>query len=157
MSDELTVAFLDMMTPAFALSNLIKKYPARPGVTSVSGCIPMSEFVANESVYRDRMRQIGLRSVYRGPREISYSSSGESKEYESWTRRRNAEFVVLYRNGLINMKHDKYNSALDTLYHLTIELFGGHYEPKSERDRELAEELYEILNRHKTNPLPSEN
>ena len=101
MSDELTAAFLDMMTPAFALSNLIKKYPAQPGVTSVSGRIPMSEFVANESVYRDRMRQIGLRSVYRGRREISYSSSsssssGESKEYESWTRRRNAEFVVLY-------------------------------------------------------------
>ena len=156
MSDELTVAFLDMMTPTFALSNLIKKYPAQPGDTSVSGRIPMSEFVANESVYRDRMRQIGLRSVYRGRREISYSSSssGESKEYESWTRRRNAEFVVLYMNGLINMKHDKYNSALDTLYHLTNDLFGGHYEPKSERDRELAEELYEILNRHKTNPLP---
>ena len=97
MSDELTVAFLDMMTPTFALSNLIKKYPARPGVTSVSGRIPMSEFVANESVYRDRMRQIGLRSVYRGPREISYSSySVGSKEYETWTRRRNAEFVVLY-------------------------------------------------------------
>ena len=98
MSDELTVAFLDMMTPTFALSNLIKKYPARPGTASVSGRIPMSEFVANESVYRDRMRQIGLRSMYRGPREISYSSScsGGSKEYESWTRRRNAEFVVLY-------------------------------------------------------------
>ena len=53
-----------------------------------------------------------------------------------------------------NMKHDKYNSALDTLYHLTNDLVGGHYEPKSDRDRELAEELYEILNRHKTNPLP---
>jgi hypothetical protein len=39
----------------------------------------------------------------------------------------------------------------------TNELFGGHYEPKSERDRELAEELYEILNRHKTNPLPTDN
>ena len=51
------------------------------------------------------------------------------------------------------MKHDKYNSALDTLYHLTIELFGGQNDPKSERDREIAEELYEILNRHKTNPL----
>lgn len=55
------------------------------------------------------------------------------------------------------MKHDKYNSALDTLYHLTGDLFGGHYEPRSERDRELAEELYEIVNRHKMNPLPSEN
>ena len=99
MSDELTVAFLDMMTPTFALSNLIKKYPARPGVTSISGRIPMSEFEANESVYRDRMRQIGLRSVYRGPREITYSSSGKSKEYETWTRRRNAEFVVLYMKG----------------------------------------------------------
>ena len=55
------------------------------------------------------------------------------------------------------MKHDKYNSALDTLYHLTNDLFGGHYEPKSDRDLELAEELYEILNRHKTNPLPAEN
>ena len=55
------------------------------------------------------------------------------------------------------MNHDKYHSALDTLYHLTEDLFGGYYEPKSERDRELAEELYEILNRHKTNPLPTEN
>ncbi len=90
MSDELTVAFLDMMTPTFALSNLIKKYPARPGVASVSGRIPMSEFVANESVYRDRMRQIGLRSVYRGPREKTKYG------FESWTRRRNAQFVVLY-------------------------------------------------------------
>ncbi len=154
MSDELTVAFLDMMTPTFALSNLIKKYPARPGVRSVSGRIPMSEFVANESVYRDRMRQIGLRSVYRGPRETCPSRSGKNYDYESWTRRRNAEFVVLYMNGLVNMKRDKYNSALDTLYHLTIELFGGQNDPISERDREIAEEFYEILNRHKTNPLP---
>lgn len=55
------------------------------------------------------------------------------------------------------MKHDKYNSALDTLHHLTNDLFGGNYEPRSERDRELAEELYEILNRHENNPLPSDN
>lgn len=96
MSDELTVAFLDMMTPTFALSNLIKKYPARPGVTSVSGHIPMSEFVANESVYRDRMRQIGLRSVYRGRRETCPSAYGKKYDFETWTRRRNAEFVVLY-------------------------------------------------------------
>lgn len=77
------------------LSVLIEKYPAPPGVCSVSGYIPMSEFVANESVYRARMRQIGLRSVYRGPRELSYYSD-MGNEYETWTRRRNAEFVVLY-------------------------------------------------------------
>ena len=56
------------------------------------------------------------------------------------------------------MKRDKYNSALDTLYHLAYDLSAGiTTEPKSDRDRELAEELYEILNRHKTNPLPAEN
>ena len=55
------------------------------------------------------------------------------------------------------MKRDNYNSALDTLYHLTEDLFGGHYEPKSERDRELAEVLYEILISHKMNPLPADN
>lgn len=98
MNDVLTPAFLDMMTPTFALSELIKNYPAPPGVASVSGYIPMSEFVANESVYRDRMRQIGLRSVYRGPRELLNYSDG-SKEYETWTRRRNAEFVVLYKKS----------------------------------------------------------
>ena len=54
------------------------------------------------------------------------------------------------------MKHDKYNSAIDTLYHLTEDLFGGHYEPQSRRDVELAEDLYEILIRHKTNPFPPE-
>lgn len=99
MNDELMVAFLDMMTPTFALSDLIKKYPARPGVSSVSGYIPMSEFVADEKVYRDRMRQIGLRSVYRGPRETCPSRSGKNYDYESWTRRRNAEFVVLYKKS----------------------------------------------------------
>lgn len=55
------------------------------------------------------------------------------------------------------MKRDIYTSALDVLYHLTNDLFGGNYEPRSERDRELAEELYEILNRHKMNPLPADN
>ena len=54
------------------------------------------------------------------------------------------------------MKYDKYNSALDTLYHMTEDLFGGQYDPKSVRDRELAEDLYEILNRHMTYPLPPE-
>lgn len=97
MSDELTVAFPDM--PTFALSDLINKYPAPPGVSSVSGYIPMSEFVANESVYRDGMRQFGLRSVYRGPRETCPSRSGDKYDFESWTRRRNANFVVFYKKS----------------------------------------------------------
>lgn len=55
------------------------------------------------------------------------------------------------------MEHDVYNSAMDTLYHLAYDLSAGiTTEPKSDRDRELAEELYEILNRHKTNPLPTD-
>lgn len=83
------------VVPTVELLELIKKYPAHPGVTSVSGYIPMSEFVANESVYRDGMRHFGLRSVYRGPRELSYYSD-YGNEYETWTRRRNAKFVVLY-------------------------------------------------------------
>ena len=169
---------IDTVTPDVALYNLIKKYPARSDVVSISGQIPMSEFVANEALYRDAMRKNGLRSIYRGPREISYYSSGKRKGYETWTRRRNAKFVVLYMNGYDEswtrrrnakfvvltrmvtqndkMKHDKYNSAIDTLYHLTEDLFGGQYEPKSRRDVELAEDLYEILNRHRTNPFPPE-
>lgn len=84
------------VVPTVELLELIKKYPAHPGVTSVSGYIPMSEFVANESVYRDGMRQFGLRSVYRGRRETCPSASGKKYDFETWTRRRNAEFVVLY-------------------------------------------------------------
>lgn len=105
MSDELTVAFLDMNIRNaasrgkkecfFYINGIEKSLPSlKPlemliverlkdsdfgvEITSVSGRIPMSEFVAIESAYRDRMRHIGLRSVYRGP------------------RRRDAEFVVLY-------------------------------------------------------------
>ena len=51
------------------------------------------------------------------------------------------------------MKHDLYNRAIDTLYDMVEDLF-GQFEPRSYRDLELAEDLYDVLQRHKSNPLP---
>ena len=53
------------------------------------------------------------------------------------------------------MKRDLYNQAIDTLYDMVEDLF-GRFEPRSFRDLELAEDLYDVLNRHKTNPFPPE-
>ena len=48
------------------------------------------------------------------------------------------------------MTEDNYEEALERLYNLTALLYGGYYEPKSDRDKELADELYEVQTRHKT-------
>ena len=42
------------------------------------------------------------------------------------------------------MKEDNYEEALERLLSLTVYLYGGYYEPKSNRDKELADELREI-------------
>lgn len=42
------------------------------------------------------------------------------------------------------MQTDNYKEALERLYSLTVFLYGGYYEPKSERDKELADELNAI-------------
>ena len=76
-----------------ALSKILKKYPAREGHMAISGLIPFDEFVENEKTIREYMRLNGIRSVYRGPREKTKYG------FESWTRRRNAQFVVLYWKG----------------------------------------------------------
>ena len=51
------------------LSEMLSKYPKREKHFAISGLIPFDEFVANEGNIRARMRQLGYRSVYRGPRE----------------------------------------------------------------------------------------
>lgn len=47
------------------------------------------------------------------------------------------------------MKQDNYEEALCKLYELTALLYGGYYEPKSDRDKELADELHEIWLKHR--------
>lgn len=47
------------------------------------------------------------------------------------------------------MNKDRYEEALCKLYDLTALLYGGYYEPKSDRDKELADELYEIWLKHR--------
>ena len=46
------------------------------------------------------------------------------------------------------MKEDNYEEALCRLYDLTGLLYGGYYEPKSDRDKELADELHQIWLKH---------
>ena len=46
------------------------------------------------------------------------------------------------------MNKDNYEEALEKLYSLTALLYGGHYEPKSERDKELADDLYDVWMKH---------
>lgn len=46
------------------------------------------------------------------------------------------------------MKQDNYDEALERLYSLTVLLYGGYYEPKSDRDKELADELNAIYMKH---------
>lgn len=47
------------------------------------------------------------------------------------------------------MKEDNYETALCRLYDLTTFLYGGYYEPKSDRDKELADELHQIWLKHR--------
>lgn len=46
------------------------------------------------------------------------------------------------------MQKDEYEKALAEIYSVTKKLSGGYYEPKSERDRMLALELIELLEKH---------
>ena len=47
------------------------------------------------------------------------------------------------------MKHDNYEEALCNLSSLITMLYGGYYEPKSDRDKELGDELHEIWLKHR--------
>lgn len=47
------------------------------------------------------------------------------------------------------MNTDNTKEALEKLYQITNLLYGGYYEPKSDRDKELADELYDILLKYK--------
>lgn len=40
------------------------------------------------------------------------------------------------------MNTDNTKEALEKLYQITNLLYGGYYEPKSDRDKELADELH---------------
>ena len=46
-------------------------------------------------------------------------------------------------------QEDNYEEALSRLYSLTNFLYGGYYEPKSDRDKELADELHQIWLKHR--------
>lgn len=50
------------------------------------------------------------------------------------------------------MKEDNYETALCRLYDLTAFLYGGYYEPKSDRDKELADELNAIYMKYAVSP-----
>lgn len=50
------------------------------------------------------------------------------------------------------MKEDNYEESLEKLYSLTVLLYGGYYEPKSERDKELADELNAIYMKYAASP-----
>ena len=47
------------------------------------------------------------------------------------------------------MNTDNTKEALEKLCQIMNLLYGGYYEPKSERDKELADELYDILLKYK--------
>ncbi len=42
------------------------------------------------------------------------------------------------------MNKDNYEEALERLYSVMVFLYGGYYEPKSDRDKELADDLHNI-------------
>ena len=48
---------------------------------------------------------------------------------------------------------DNYQEALNTLFGITVKLYGGYYEPKSARDKQLADELNDIWEKHIKEPL----
>lgn len=43
---------------------------------------------------------------------------------------------------------DQYDRGLKVLRSLPVGLYGGYYEPKSNRDKQLADELYAVLMKH---------
>ena len=50
------------------------------------------------------------------------------------------------------MAKDNFDQAIEMLYSLTVLLYGGYYEPKSERDKELADELNAIYMKYAVSP-----
>ena len=46
------------------------------------------------------------------------------------------------------MYEDNYLQALVALKSICVQLYGGYYEPKSIRDKQLADELYTIYNKY---------
>ena len=46
------------------------------------------------------------------------------------------------------MAKDNFDQAIERLYSLTVLLYGGYYEPKSDRDKELADEIIDIWMKH---------
>lgn len=46
------------------------------------------------------------------------------------------------------MAKDNFEQAIEMLYSLTVLLYGGYYEPKSDRDKELADEIRDIWMKH---------
>lgn len=46
------------------------------------------------------------------------------------------------------MTEDNYDEALEKLYSVALLLYGGYYEPKSDRDKALADELNAIWCKH---------
>ena len=47
------------------------------------------------------------------------------------------------------MNKDNYEEALERLYSLIVFLYGGYYEPKADRDKELADDLHNIWLKHR--------
>ena len=47
------------------------------------------------------------------------------------------------------IQSDNYDKALNDLFSLTARLYGGYYEPKSDRDTELASDLWQVFIKHK--------
>lgn len=52
------------------------------------------------------------------------------------------------------LTEDNYEGALLALSNVVMRLYGGQYEPRSQRDSSLADELYAILHKHRMNPCP---
>jgi len=47
-------------------------------------------------------------------------------------------------------KYDKYNEAVQQLQSISTMLYGGYYEPKSQRDYDLANLIEELVAKYKT-------
>ena len=47
------------------------------------------------------------------------------------------------------MNKDNFEQSIEMLYSLTVLLYGGYSEPKSDRDKELADELHQIRLKHR--------
>lgn len=48
------------------------------------------------------------------------------------------------------MNTDNTKEALEKLYQIMNLLYGGYYEPKSDRDKELADELHTVYVKYKS-------